>query len=208
MEQPNPIISLLIRDANNPKRILIGVRDPITNQTHPNVVSTITGRIPRALETSLFRDVKFKRIPIIHNFPEQVTGAYISKYFRTSKYTGNEEEYHDPIIFAVSSLISNKLCEPQRFSAHVSSIIEGNLFYEKGEEKARMIGIEVLTENAHLFPSRNKSYSSLAWVNEDKFIEMVKSKSTLPVAQELGKDSIMYCVKGLCLLSGYVSIKK
>jgi hypothetical protein len=216
----NNIVSLFIKDKNNPKKVLLVVRNPETNTTHPNVISTPTARIPRGLASGLFKGVKFNKTSLNIDFPDSIDRILLAKRNRPAFYSGKEEELHDPLVYVVATTMLQKICTPTQFEARVGSIIEGEIFYEDTgiemkmtraikegvngySEKARMIGIEVLADKASLFPSSTASYSKIRWVNEEDFKKMVTQRDILSVSPSFGKDSVMYCVKGFCLLSAY-----
>ena len=185
METPNPILSLIVRDPA--RNILIGVRNPEVNKTHPNVVSTPTMRIPRALADQILQNIQLTETSLPElNFPAQAIRAYHTIDTSSVTYNGcNCDEFdppcneQDPLVFAVTTLFARKLCPPPlpEFIAHVASIIEGTLLYDESEalpgmkrneaglyyEEAKMIGVEVNLRSPP--PSFNSvSYSHLTFL--------------------------------------------
>ena len=225
METVNPIISLIVRDQA--RDILIGVRNPEVNKTHPHVVSTPTQRIPRALADIILQGTQLVKttLPNLH-FTGVEIQAYQVKNSPSRTYSGREEENEeesDPLIYVVTTLLARKLCSPPlpKFTAHVASIVEGTLLYDKSEalpemkrneagfyyEEAKMIDVEVNLLSPPP-PFNSVSYSHLTLVPEEKFKEMVRTRSTEPVVDLLGQKSLMYCVKGMCLQAAYVAVRE
>jgi hypothetical protein len=223
------VISLLIRDKDKPEMVLIGVRDPNTNSRHPNVVSTITGRIPNHYLHEFLRTARLKKIGK-DSLPEQVESAYIATSYEVVSTKSASDEFY-PLFFYVNSLLKQKVldCIRPKFDAHIISVVRGNVIYDQSEvvpedrwlfketkvggtmvysEMLNMIGIEVMIENARCVPVSNESYSKFSWVTETQFMEMVGKKSVEPVVAALGTKAVMYCVKGLCLTSAYAKIKE
>jgi hypothetical protein len=213
--------------------VLVGVRDPKSNPRHPNVVSTITGRIPSSLvipsslAMSVLQNVRLEKVARASNLPEHLESTYIARSYETVSSRSPSDEVV-PLFFMVQGLISKKVLQWRpEFEAHVISVVRGRVMYDKSEvapserklfkrskvgreivysEMLNMIGVEVVVENGCNFPVSNEPYSKFAWVTQDQFMEMVDNRSTEPVSVALGTDAMMYCVKGLCLLSAHAAL--
>ncbi len=223
------VLSLLIRDKENPEMVLIGVRDPKSNPHHPNVASTVTGRIPSSMAPNLLRTATFDKLVGKEQLSAHVERVYVARSSITVSSKCETDEFY-PLFFYVNNLLSKKVLDwKPKFEARIVSMVRGKAMYAPSEiapedvnrfkrvnlgdteayyETLNMIGVEVMTEGAHAFPAVNTSYSKFAWVAQRQFMEMVRNRSIEPVAAALGTDSVMYCVKGLCLASAYVAIKE
>lgn len=145
-ENPAPVISLTVQNKDDD--VLVGVRDPKTNPTHPNVVSTPTMRLPKWLMDSIIR--RYDKIPIERpgeNFPEQIDEAYkiLSKY---SLFTREEDTCCDPyvgdvdpLVYAVEGLLARKLGLADKlilgkaaFIAKPTTLLKGKVLYEYSDK--------------------------------------------------------------------------
>ena len=225
MQEYAPVLSLTIRDANDLSRILIGVRDPETNPTHPNVISTPTSRIPYGFGDHLLHGITFVDVPQSHShFPERVHRTRIAIDAPQHSAFGNEHDNADLLLYSVSHLLRNKLGVQSdfRYTARLGSVIDGIATYDVPraravqrvadgqtvyDESIRMIGIEAIVDNLE-FPASNGCYSALRWVSVRDFAEVMQTRSALPVSAAFGADSIGYCAHGLCLLSADAILKK
>lgn len=214
-----PVLSATIRDKADPQKILLGVRDPRTNITHPNVLSTPTIRISNEIAHALNKNVTL--VDVAHEyttFPERVyrTSVTVNAPIYTAQ--GFESDCANPLLLAVNMLLSKKLGPSHdfpKFHARLGSIIEGEALYDvprhnttpihiRGQivhaEPIRMYGIDVLVEDVS-FAASTESYSALRWVEEKMFKEILKTRSAIPAKKVFGNNTINYCAHGLCLLS-------
>jgi hypothetical protein len=142
---PTTVISAMILDGKTTgsgdtitpeTKILIGVRNPQTNLTHPGVVSTPTQRVPKSLFASILQLSKKNKRSFNFNssFPEQIFDAYQlqAPLFDSQRQTG-----HNAVMYAVESLLVAKLglAEPlQRAALHFTAtpvvLLSGSTLYE------------------------------------------------------------------------------
>jgi hypothetical protein len=209
-ESSAPVISLTIIDratlegrlTSNTTKILVVVRDPRTNASHPNVVSVPTQRIPLSLHLEILGTMPgirellngcSYRIPLVDN-------GFING--------------HNPIIYAVESLLASKLGLAESlelgelsFRARLRVVKAGKSYHlsDPTSEQVHYILMAnilvVVTDGASLFPRRTASYSQISWVEVSKFIHMVEQKN--PEVLGIGLNAIEYCVHGLCISTTY-----
>lgn len=214
-ESSAPVISLTIIDRatlergviSNTTKVLVVVRDPKTNATHPNVVSVPTQRIPPGLHLEIL-----EAIPEIQ---ELLNGCS----YTTSMVDNGFTNGHNPIIYAVESLLSSKLGLGEHlesgdlsFQAGLRIVKAGksyhlsNLMSEQVHHILMANIIVIVSDGASLFPPSTASYSQISWVEVGQFISMVEQKN--PELLGTGLNAIEYCVYGLCLLTTYDLLSK
>ncbi len=206
LESAAPVISLTIIDRatldgwliSNTTKILIVVRDPKTNATHPNVVSVPTQRIPPGLHSEILGTKPGTR--------ELLSGCFYDTSIVDNKSTNG----HDPVIYAVESLLSSKLGLAEHvevgdlcFQAGLRLAKAGKVYLTSEQPHHILMAniIVVVSEGARLFPLRTASYSHIAWIEISKFIDMVDQKN--PEVLGTGLNAIEYCVHGLCISTTY-----
>jgi hypothetical protein len=108
-------------------KLLVVVRDPVTNPTHPNVVSVPTQRVPDS----------FLKIILSLSTEESRIGA--TTYFvdnPVNSYSSNGQNNPHPLVYLIKNMISNKLGVPFesqtdkfKFEASLQSITYGISYY-------------------------------------------------------------------------------
>ena len=201
---PAPVVALTIVDSatleNNhiteDSLVLVVVRDPDTNATHPNVVSTPTQRIPINL---------FSELNTIYRSNDKNQQKLISSDQESQNFT------HNPIVYAVDALMSKKLgaselleSESMLYNAEIKLIKDG-ISYHKVENQIdlvphyiSMVNILVqIQEGASGIPSRTASYRYLIWTRVEDFLRSFKEKDPILISKEL--DPFKYCLHGMCI---------
>ena len=207
-QSPSPVLSISIFDQvisdkdliSEDAKIQVVVRDPITNQTHPNVISIPTHRLPAALFRAILESAE----------PDEDVGS-------TTFYKGGETENvsgssHHPVVYAVETILARKLglaseleTGALRFRAALRAVTVGKSVYPDSESNTRaehiaMANIRVIiTLGAELFPLKSASYSHMFWVSVNRFLETVRKKNPLV----LDLDPFEYCIHGLCISTAY-----
>ena len=218
-------------DIHYKTKILIGIRDAITNLTDPNVMSVPTQRIPARFLNGFKR--KAEKIDINGiarlGFPERLSEAY---WVDSEKVNNRLLNGHRLEIYTVEALLARKLglakaLEKNKiyFQAWPTVLLSGSILHEKisckipgklvkvqGQdyylEYIKMLNMNVELFGTEFIPKRTASYSQIRWVNADEFIKMVETKNHKLLLSIFGKQSVGYCVHGLCLISAYVSINR
>ena len=179
-------------DIEPDARIVVVVRDPATNASHPNVVSVPTRRVP-----------------------QQYAGALLPKHHttavgdtRVAVWQCRDSHLHDkrdPVVHEVVSLLSQKLgladtleSGEVRFQADVVAVRTGRAAPESMQ--LTMITVLVgITRGADLIPSQTASYSDIRWVPAARFVDAVARRD--PSA--IGLSPVDFCIHGLCIASTY-----
>ena len=202
----NPVVSLVVMDqptevlTSDPEnRIQLVVRDPLTNSTHPNVVSMPTARLPRK-----FLDTILGTANIIGEYGE-------TKLCIGEQVSSDASDAHHPLLFVIKSILARKLgvadaleAGTLAFRAQLVTLSNGQSWYLRGREqtseKISMIGVCVrILRGPTQFPLRTASYLSVKWVPIPAFGRAVQSKDPSLV----GLDAMEFCIHGLCVSSAY-----
>ena len=182
-------------------QLRIGVRSEQTNLTHPYIVSVPTQRIPRALADAILEGAPaFGKI-----------GRSIA--IESQRVSNECQNGHDPVIYAVESLLCSKLGVADAlergeilFEAVPAIYVVSHAHYPNflgiqdppypASELLRMINIRVdIIEGAGLFPERTPSYYHGRWVSAGDFAKMMDGKDVSLV----GLPGFEFCVDGLCV---------
>jgi hypothetical protein len=208
---PSPVISLSIF-ADRPveggvitpdSQLLVVVRNKETNITHPNVISVPTQRIP----LNLFKAI----IDTAAKEKEEDSLTYYQYSFSDSSLANG----HDPIIYAVESILSRKLglseaLEKNEFTftsclrvKKVGKSYHPNLSIDQGQiEFIQMLNLVVFIKNGQeLIPEKTSSYSHILWTGAKSFLSTVREANPLLLDDDL--DPLDYCIHGLCISSTY-----
>lgn len=202
-----PVLALTILDSGTlghegaisvETKMLLAIRDPTTNRTHPNVISVPTQRIPRVLCESLQS--------LCHERREVDESTLIITGPSSSSGTADG---HDPLIFAVSALLTRKLGVSDdlergriRYRAYIRGIVSGTVRHPGISEDTMMLNVVVIiNEGASHFPAESASYSHLIWTPVRSFLQTAAQKD--PTSLEKDLSPVEYCIHGMCVMSSY-----
>lgn len=187
-------------------KLLVVVRRPETNPTHPNVVSVPTQRIPAG-----WLDSRFQAVSYIENG--------LIAFCDGPEVDSLQSNGHDPIIYATRAILSQKLGVSDALESHAlafraapRALMRGVSYYpdfpESGrEEHILMMNLIVtITRGADLFPPSTESYSHILWADVATFLHSVRAKD--PTVLGLGAEAVEYCVHGLCVWSTYNNLAR
>jgi hypothetical protein len=182
-------------------KLRIGVRRAERHITHPDIVSVPTQRVPSALADSLLR-----------GWLDTLEIGQMATF--GMRWVSNQTQNgHDPIIYAVESLLCTKLgvataleagkvvfeASPEICTlnfARYPNILDLEDSPYPAEELLRMTNIRVhITEGVDLFPEDTESYMHSRWVQVANFRKMMDGKDL----RWVGLDSFKFCVDGLCV---------
>lgn len=207
-KEPSPVLALSIFDGpaldgavcQQETRVLVAVRDAATNDTHPNVISVPTQRVPRELFDALVDAVRPE------SYGESIT------FLAGEEVDSDRVEGHHPLIYAVCSMLSRKLgvgghleSGDVAFRASLRAVSVGHSTYHQpvhGRTVEHIImanAAVVVTRGSELFPARTPSYSHISWIAISRFMQTVRDKNPLV----LDLNPMEYCVHGLCVASTY-----
>lgn len=204
--KPAPVLTLTILDGATlidhqlqaTTRVLNVVRDPSTNTTHPNVVSTPTQRIP----LSVYQQI----LELTHSGSSYPTPHLDTKENRPDHTTSG----HNPLIYITEALLARKLGlapflerDQVQYQVHFGLSKTATTYIEdENSEPApyhiSMLNLVVVIQNGvDLFPDKTASYSHILWVESGKFLDMVQHKDPTRISADL--NPYEYCVHGLCI---------
>ncbi len=210
-DQPSPIVALSIFDRStlqagsicDTSKILIAVRNPETNDTHPNVISVPTQRIPPLLFQDILKSSE------VESILKETT------YYRKIKISNLLHSGHHPVVYVVESILTGKLGVAEKlesgafdFEATLSVSTIGKSCYSNlpperlREEHILMANIMVVVSQGDtLFPDRTQAYSHLFWTEVSRFLETVQDRNPAILSGSL--DPFAYCIRGTCISTTY-----
>jgi hypothetical protein len=242
---PAPIIALTILDAATlgpgarilgSTRLLVGVRNPATNPTHPNVMSVPTRRVPRVLLDEMLRrgpehgireDAGLKERASQLGLAENILRVGVIEAPLLERRAGGG---HDATTLAVEALLSGKLgladaLESGKidFASAPALHAIGSVLYERtsaaipGEpvtidgvaycrELCEFVNIRVDLRGVEHLPEETASYSQIRWINVDDFHAIVRTRDVGLLHLLFGDPAIHYCVHGLCLTTSHLAL--
>lgn len=200
------VLSLVVLDGTgddgsvtDDSQVLVTVRDPLNNRTHPGVVSVPTIRVPAALAVELRQ------------------GQYVSNQFGSTELFERvatnswDTDGHSPIVFAVKTVLCQKLGVADAlesggllFSAGVAGSSTGWSYYDdepspSGEFIQMTTLVVSITRGVGTFAPQTSSYSSMTWRKVGIFLRAVRTRDV----STLGYDPVSTCIHGLCIVSAY-----
>jgi hypothetical protein len=182
--RPALALTVLRYTASQPD-IVVGVRDPDSNPTHPNVVSTPTRRIQPAVAGKWLWYLRAHRGAALARRPD--VRDEVDHIFSRKLGLANHQEL-DVIRFRVESLSA---------AQGISVIGEHEDGSPRTENLTMFNAVVRLDKGGEHLPSKTASYRPLAWASVPDFITMTQTRD----AGHLGKDfeNILFCSYGLCL---------
>lgn len=203
---PAPVLALTILDGKTLRagrialetRVVLAVRDPTTNTSHPNVVSVPTQRIPQGVFDSIARPVD-----------RQKSSDASTEFFTESALANADTNGHSDLIFAVNSLLSSKMSLSEslerkalQYEAYARALVTGTVVHSDYSEPTAMLNVVVVVkEGADYFPQRTASYSHIFWSPISLFLETARSKNPLLLDPIL--NPFDYCIHGMCIKSSF-----
>lgn len=189
----------LKKGMSGDSQILVCVRNSDVNQTHPDVVSVPTQRIPAVLAEKILENSQSIGIEGDTILLEQ---EIISK---------NSANGHNELLYIIESLLCRKLgvseyIERGQFSFEASLVgnLKGVANYPNLEstEQLQMLNVVVhLESGAELFPEHTTSYNLIKWVPVNGFLKMWHDGKDPTEIGLTAEQSSGVCVDGLCISS-------
>jgi hypothetical protein len=187
---PAPVIALTIINCDETSdhhgQVLVGVRRPSSNPTHPNVVSVPTQRVPEGLAEAI--------------------QLMVPKGGSSFQWVGRDG--HSPLRYAIDSLLARKLGlgEPLEagwidYEAAAASETIGDAEYGAGiSERIVMLNCFVrLRGGSEYLDGSSASYSAIEWVEPTRLATALHERDPLAVVP--GGDPLELCIHGLCVTS-------
>lgn len=200
------VLSLVVLDGTvedssvtEDSQVLVTVRDPLNNRTHPGVVSVPTIRLPAALAVELRQ------------------GQHLSNQFGSTELfecvaiKSWDADGHSPIIFAAKTILCQKLGVADAlesggllFSAGVAASSAGWSYYDDepspSSEFIRMTTLMVsIVRGVSMFTPQTSSYSSVTWRKVGTFLRAARARDV----STLSYDPMSICIHGLCIASAH-----
>jgi hypothetical protein len=184
--------------VNGNSELLLAVRDPATNRSHPSVVSVPTQRIPPKLLYSLLNTAE-----------KTETVDSSTQLLSAQACTNLRQSGHAELILLVNSLLALKLGVSEflerkliGYTAYIRALVTGTVVHPEYAEPTAMLNAVVLIESgADLFPTRTASYSHLMWRPVDVFIKTAREKN--PLLLDVTLNPVQYCIHGMCIKSSF-----
>lgn len=203
MDSYSPVLCLTVLDGTGPTaNVLVGIRDPRSNLTHPSVLSTPTMRAPWADLLAIAASATGRRSTeqgVLLSGPPIWSG--------TQRGSSRPDRLPRAMITLVTEVLESKLGQAEGlldgsllFSAEPALAMAGAAYYGNLSliERIVMVNVLVVIEaGATLFPSRTSSYDPLLWTPVPKFIKAVESRDPFEILEE--GDPFEICVHGLCV---------
>lgn len=184
--------------------VLICVRNEEFNETHPNVISVPTQRIPAVLAEKI----------IAAGAEEGNSGS--TMLYRGQAACSLSANGHSEIIYAVESLLAGKLGLADAiergdfsFTARLAGNQIGTANHPEfhgtdrpDHEDLQMMNIMVrVDQGAELLAQSTVSYDHVKWVSIDKFRHMWANGKQPTDVGFSGEESFGLCIHGLCISS-------
>lgn len=227
-----PVVQATIYSViDNERHVLTGIRKPLANMVHPNVVSTPTSLFPKeyaaALYKSLFQYDELKRS--IHLETIQVDKLQILSRFTENPHI-NIPTTDNMLSYSVANILARKLgisqsleyatlnnpigkCWLSTISAGFCYAADSILNGEPLFEPLLMFGVVVELKSHDLIPSHSESYDNISWSllgDYKKGVETKRleyfNKRKKECEFDLITNEVTVCVRGLCLQTAIITI--
>jgi hypothetical protein len=219
-----PVLSLSVF-SENPRTAELEVLTAIRRHeapTHPHVISTPTGRFPKAFELPLF-EVKSKALAVAP--PVMLGEVGVPSSISAASYTANAEDLPDrgaPLPFVAHELLARKLGMAHGLQRTSASTLIGTLslsetiigFSYVGDapdnngterplwEPLVMYAAVMRLMDRALIPAQTPAYRDISWVPCDQFLAAHLRKDPRRLIPGIAaEDEATVCVRGLCLIS-------
>lgn len=183
--------------------VLVVIRDPETNITHPNVLCVPTQRIPMSVAQQL------------RAYPNQVppNDARSLCYYGEKWFDSVHNRESTEVVFLVNSLLCRKLgladaLERKEFCYKTSLYlsIKDEVFHQDHSELTVMFNFIVKIHNgSRLIPKCSASYSSIGWCSVEKFLKITETRN--PTIFDTSLSPLQICVQGLCIKSSLIALE-
>jgi hypothetical protein len=177
-----PVLALtVLREVAGSRQILVGVRDPRANRTHPDVASVPTRRVPDLLAREWQSMIRKDRGAEYPGLAGEITALLGLKLGLADPLERGE------VTFRIGSVGA---------SQGISVIGEDHAGVPETEELTMFNAEIVLERGADLLPKATASYSALVWAELDAFTRMVRMHEVEQLDAGL---NALFCAYGLCL---------
>lgn len=180
-----PVLALTVFTGSaGHRQILVGVRDPKANSTHPDVASVPTRRVPELLAREWQHRIRRGGDEPGDEYPglrSEITALLGLKLGLADSLERGEVEFRVGSVGASQGI----------------SVIGEDAADQPITENLTMFNVEVVLERGgDRIPASTASYSSLVWADPNAFVRMVE----LHEVEQLGAGlDALVCAYGLCL---------
>jgi hypothetical protein len=179
-------LSVIMLDATGAVRILVGVRDPRANRTHPNVASVPTRRVAAPLAEDWRKRMRRSGLTRAEDYPGLRTEVLSILSQKLGMADSVELGRVDAQLFGLQA------------SQGISVIGEDDLGAQITESLTMFnAGVLVSADTAKLVPGRTGSYRSLVWADVESFLSMTSTRDVGRL--NAGLEKFFFCAYGLCL---------
>lgn len=199
------VIALIVHAAEDPSRVLLGVRAPVpTSPRHPEVLSTPTMRVPAAvMEATLAEELAGGPPALEPGEIRPLRGARSANF-------GRARSGMEPVAFLAEHLLSRKLgVSAELAQGKVAGIASAAVLAmdevldpastDGGAELTHMLTIRLALETgADAFPEATEHYSRLHWVEAAKLPAAVAANRPISLVPDI---DLNVCLHGLCVRS-------
>lgn len=220
------VLSLsMLTQGDNGLMIQTGIRREDTNFTHPGVVSTPTGRVPRRLAHQLLRDKYENRVQgdsLVHLAEVNPQRPQV-----IASLSGNAEPLPNSeavLPFLASALMASKLgcaqvleqatTENPLGTVSLSTIMAG--FSYASDEQASgeplfepliMLGAVADIKDPGILSQTTEAYRQVSWVDLDEFRKgFATRRANILIPNITPEEEVKVCVRGLCLATSGAAI--
>lgn len=210
-------LTILSEAEDGGLQVLSGIRREDTNFTHPGVVSTPTGRLPRRIAHQLIRSkydnlVEGDTTLLLESVNPQRPGVIAHLSSNQEKLPNSEAVL--PFVTAAllagklgcSAAIENATTEAPIGTVSLESLIGGFSYAsdtKEGEplfEPLIMFGATVTLKDPSIIPETTEAYRRNSWISLDTFKKGYASrKANLLIPSITPEEEVAVCVRGLCL---------
>lgn len=222
-------LTVVAKTEGGELEVMDGIRRAESNPTHPDVVSTPTGRLPRSIASAILAskaDTRPADQPkwLIESLDPKT--PVVVEQLRANIEAVPERE--SPLPYAVGALMAGKLgcagalelASSKRPIAHASlATILGGFSYASDRELASgetvpvyepliMLGSVITVEDKHIIPNETESYRSISWVPLDEYLTGVREREAGRLITDISvEDEVSVCVRGLCLATSAANVE-
>ncbi|HJP95996.1 MAG TPA: hypothetical protein VJ843_01345 [Candidatus Saccharimonadales bacterium] len=222
-------LTVVAKTESGELEVMDGIRRAESNPTHPDVVSTPTGRLPRSIASAILASKAGAR-PV--DQPKWLIESLDPKSpVVIEQLCANIEpvpERESPLPYVVGALMAGKLgcagalelASSKRPLAHASlATMLGGFSYASDRELPTgemapvyepliMLGSVVTIADKRAIPQETESYRSISWVPLDEYLTGVREREAGRLINDISvEDEVSVCVRGLCLATSAANVE-
>ena len=185
------VVSLLVERADQPDRLLLGVRDPSVNPRHPGVLSTITQRLPPLVAAALAADApdeqRFGGSGGVRGLLSYVAESVLSRKLGIA-----------------AQLETGQIQGSVSYAYEMSEMVDDPLGTDVAEQTSMLTLRVSIERGADLVPFSSVSYLRLDWVLKGNLARAFHTRDALLLVPDA--NPFMVCIHGLCVKSAVMTL--